>query len=151
MAIATNTYYPPVGFHFMVEFDLNGVQDQDFRFQEVSGLNVEIETETRKAGGENRFTYVLPTRSKYNNLVLKRGLLLNSALLKWLKDAVQNIEVEPITVWVTLLNEEHEPLHTYTFINAWPIKWSASDLNAEESKLVIETLELSYHYFTISE
>ncbi len=143
-------YYPPVGFHFKVEFGLDGVSDQDFRFQEVSGLNIEIETDTKVSGGENRFTQNLPKRAKYNNLILKRGLLTGSEIYKWLNDAVQTMEVEPITIWVTLLNEEHEALQTYTFVNAWPIKWSISDFNAEESKLVLETIELSFQYFTIS-
>lgn len=143
-------YYPPVGFHFKVEFGLEGVKEQDFRFQEVAGLNVEIETELKTAGGENRFTQKLPTRAKYNNLVLKRGLLVGSEIYKWLNDTVETMEVEPITVWVSLLNEQHEALQTYTFVNAWPVKWSISDFNAEDSKLVIETIELSYQYFTIS-
>jgi hypothetical protein len=34
-------YYPPVGFHFRVEF-LNIGNDNDVRFQSVSGLNVEL-------------------------------------------------------------------------------------------------------------
>jgi phage tail-like protein len=148
--MASQTYYPPVGFHFKVEFDLDGIRDQDFRFQEVGGLNVEIETEPIKSGGENRFTYALPTRAKYNNLSLKRGLFTNSRLITWCKEAVESLEVEPTTVFVTLLNEQHEALQLYTFINAYPLKWSISDFNAEENKLVIETLELSFHYFKIS-
>lgn len=56
------SYYPPACFHFKVE--LNGVDgadsDSEQRFQEVSGLSVEVETETLNEGGENRFEYKLP-------------------------------------------------------------------------------------------
>ena len=36
------SYYPPVGFHFKVEFTLAGMQETDTRFQEVSGLTAEL-------------------------------------------------------------------------------------------------------------
>ena len=48
-----------------------------------------------------------------------------------------------------LLNENHEPLKTWSVSQAWPKKWSVSDFKAEESTLVIETLELSYRYFKL--
>lgn len=149
-------YYPPVGFHFRVEFGFLSSDTNDVRFQEVSGLGAEVSTEDLAEGGENRFTHRLPTRAKYANLVLKRGLLTDSKLVNWITNAVENIEAnpdaddeKPTTVNVTLLNEEHQPLaDTYSFINAWPVKWSVSDFKAMDNSLVIETLELSYQYFT---
>jgi phage tail-like protein len=143
------TYYPPVGFLFRVDFDLAGTMVNDSRFQDVSGINVQLETTTVKEGGENRFVHTLPQRAKYPNLVLKRGLLSDSTLFEWCKDAIENLDIQPTTVWVTLMNEEQEPLQTYQFINAWPQKWSVSSFNAEESKVVIESLELVYQYFRI--
>lgn len=141
--------YPPVGFHFRVEFGLDGVEENDFRFRDVSGLSMEVEEETHNEGGENRFVQKFPVRGRYPDLVLKRGLLTDSRVQEWCKAAIQNLEIEPITVWVTLMNESHEPLQTYTFVNAWPKKWSASDLNAEASEIVVESLELAYQYFRI--
>ena len=42
--------YPPVGFHFKVEFNLPDVaqEDRETRFQEVGGLNKTIEVEELK-------------------------------------------------------------------------------------------------------
>jgi len=142
--------YPPVGFHFKVEFQgIPGLQQQDGFFQEVTGLSRELETESVKSGGENRFTFKLPTRAQYPNLVLKRGLLLDSALLNWVNDAIYNLDIKPATVLITLLNEKHEPLQTYQCVNAWPQKWSVADFNAQESRIMVETMELFYQYFTI--
>jgi phage tail-like protein len=139
--------YPPVGFFFRVDFQLGAVQSTDAMFQEVNGFNAELQTEEIKEGGENRYSQVLPVRAKYTDLVLKRGLIVNSAIVKWCKDAIENLDIQPITVVVTLLNEKNEPLLVYNFTNAWPKKWSISDFNAQESKIVVETLELSYQYF----
>jgi phage tail-like protein len=114
--MATN--YPPVGYFFRVDFQL-----------------------------ENGFSQTLPVRAKYTDLVLKRGLIVNSAVVKWCKDAIENLDIQPITIVVILLNEKQNPLLTYNFTNAWPKKWSVSDFNAQESKIVVETMELSYQYF----
>jgi phage tail-like protein len=142
-------YYPPVGFHFRVEFDLPGAGDSDMRFREVSGLSAELEEETYNEGGENRFVQKLPVRARYPDLVLKRGLLTSSVVRQWCQDAIQNLDIQPVTVWVTLLNDAHEPLQTYTVVNAWPKKWSVSDFNAESGEVVVESLELAYQRFKL--
>jgi phage tail-like protein len=140
----------PVGFHFKVSFLQEVSNDIDTRFQSVSGLNVTLETENFAEGGENRFVHSLPVRTKFDNLVLKRGIILDHDLVKWVKDAVENFEFRPLNMQVVLLNDDNEPLNVWDIVNAYPVKWSVSDFNAEESKLVIETLELKYQYFKTS-
>ena len=140
-------YYPPVGFHFRVDFlDIQTVED-DIRFQSASGLNVDLDTEAVKEGGENRFTHNLPVRSKYSDLVLKRGVLTDSGVIAWCRNAFENFTFQPTTVQVHLLNASHEPLITWTLTHTWPLKWSVSDMNAAEGSVLVETLELSYQYF----
>ena len=142
-------YYPPVGFHFSVEFTDIEMSKNDHQFQSVSGLSVDLETEEIAEGGENRFKHKIPVRTKYPNLVLKRGVLLDSKVIEWCRKALENFEISPTNITVKLLDEKHEPLQTWDVRHAYPIKWSIGDFNAEENKLVIETLELSYNYFKI--
>jgi phage tail-like protein len=143
------SYYPPVGFHFRVEFGFLSPDGNDVRFQEVTGLSAELGIEEVVEGGENRFPHRLPTRAKYSNLILKRGLLTDSQLIGWCRGAIEDFDFKPTTVNVTLLNEDHEPLsETYSFVRAWPVKWSVSDFKAQENAIVVETLELAYNYFT---
>ena len=142
-------YYPPVGFHFAVKFQLSPPNFADTRFQEVSGLSSEVGIEEIEEGGENRYTHRLPTRVKYGNLVLKRGLLTDSGLIKWCKKAIENLDFETTTVNVILLDENHIPVgDTFSFVKAYPVKWSISDFKAQENSIVVETLELAYSYFT---
>lgn len=119
------------------------------RFREVSGLSMELEEESYNEGGENRYVQKFPVRARYSDLVMKRGLLTSSAVRAWCESAIQDMDIQPATVWVTLLNDLHEPLQTYTIVNAWPKKWSISDFNAESSDLVIESLELAYQFYKI--
>ncbi len=141
-------YYPPVGFHFLVEFVGLGTEEKDHQFQSVSGLSVDLETEEIAEGGENRFKHKLPVKTKYPNLVLKRGLLIDSTLIDWCRDAMENFAFSPVNLTVKLLNEEHQPLLTWNVFHAYPVKWAVEDFNAEESKLSVETLELAYNYYT---
>ncbi len=145
-----DNYYPPYNFYFKVEFPNLKKNDNDNRFQSVSGLSVEYDTEAYKEGGENRFEHKLPLRSKYPDLVLKRGLLLDSEVTKWCKDAFENMIFSPTTVIVKLLNEKDQaPLKSWNIVNAWPKKWTLSDFNANDNAVAIETLELSYRFFTV--
>ena len=148
-------YYPPAAFSFKVEFTgVSGMNKQEEqRFQDVSGLSFEIETETFVEGGENRFEYKLPKRIKYPNLVLKRGLLTNSALIKWMGDATStffNVAVydfKPSDVLISLLNESGDPVAVWQVIQAYPVKWNVSNFNANSNTIAIETIEFAYQYF----
>ena len=136
--------YPPVGFHFKVDFE-----GADASFQEVSGLSAEITVEELSVGGENRFTYKLPTRAKYNNLILKRGYLKDSGLISWLTNAIENFSFELRDVSVSLLNEKHQVIAHWKFLNAYPVKWIISDFKAMDNGIVIETIELAYQSFSL--
>ncbi len=167
--------YPPVSFFFDVVFLGNFQNDTriqpgsvpqtvnlsqepvETRFQSVTGLNVEMQTESFKEGGETRFEHTLPVRTKYTPLLLKRGLVKDSKMVKWCMDAMLNFDIHPMDLLVRLLHvkrsdprkpaEGIEPLMTWQVINAWPKKWSVSDFNAEQNALAIESLELNYSYF----
>lgn len=141
-------YYPPVGFHFKVEILDLPPNDNDVRFTEVSGLSLEMGTEELAEGGENRFVQKYPVRAKYPELVLKRGLLVSSEVIDWIRRCIEDYQIEPKNIDVKLLNEEHQPLLTWHVIGAYPTKWSVSDLNATNNAVVTETLQLYYQYFT---
>ena len=148
-------YYPPTGFHFKVEFQgVSGMgTDTEQRFQEVSGLTFEIETETVSEGGENRFSYKFPKRMKFPNLVLKRGLLKGTALMNWFKSAINTYftvvvyDFKPADIIITLMNDAGEPTAIWSVVQAYPLKWSVSDLRAADNSIVVESIELAYQYF----
>ncbi len=147
MAIQDRPYPIPRAFHFKVEFLVPGVKANDTRFQDVSGLTAELGIEEIKSGSENRFSHRLPARARYSNLVLKRGMLTDSGLIEWFRNAVENFQFIPATVNVNLLDEQHLPLQTWSFSRAWPVKWIVSDFKSTDNAIVIETIELAYQYF----
>ena len=139
--------YPPIGFHFLVAFEMFPQTPQDGRFQEVSGLNVEMQMESIKEGGEHRFEHQLPVRAKYSDLVLKRGLFVGSGVYKWCENSFEKFEFQPVNIMISLLNEAHAPVLSWYFVHALPKRWDISAFNAEQSTVAIETLTLTYRYF----
>ncbi|HTA26592.1 MAG TPA: phage tail protein [Bacteroidia bacterium] len=139
--------YPYTGFHFLVLFELFPQLPNDFRFQEVSGLSVNVDLETYKEGGENRFVHRLPGRTQYSDLVLKRGFTLVSGVTAWCIDAVENYNYNPCNLIVSLLDSNHLPVSSWYVVNAIPIKYDISSFNAEQSQIVIESLTLRYEYY----
>lgn len=144
-----NTEYPYVGFHFLVEVE--GIGDEvDKRFQEVSGLNVSVNTEDYAEGGENHFVHKLPKGTSYDNLVLKRGVFKKSGkIANWCNRTIESLKIEPKNILVSLLNEDHQILISWNVIHAYPVKWSFSGLNAESNDLLIENIEFTYKYFNV--
>lgn len=138
---------PAPGFHFLVTFELLPQTPNDLSFQEVEGLSAEVEMETYQEGGENRFVHSLPTRTKYNDLTLRRGKFLGSGILQWCRAAIEKQEYKPTNIMISLLNEEHLPLYNWYVVNAIPKRLELSGLNAEQNGLAIETMVLSYQYF----
>ena len=95
---------PPVAFYFNVTFE--GLIETSF--QEVSGLQLEMETETIKEGGENSFSYQVPTRRKHGNLVLKRSLMpLPHVLETYVVKVLENngsAQIVPVNLTISLLD-----------------------------------------------
>jgi phage tail-like protein len=82
-------------------------------------------------------------------LVLKRGLLINSALIGWVRECIEDYNIQPRNIVIKLLNEEHQPLLTWHVVNAFPTKWAVSDLNAANNAVAVESMQLFYQYFTM--
>ena len=143
-------FYPPVGFHLKVEVLGNDRADHDVRFTDVSGLGLELTTTEVAEGGQNRFLQKYPGRSKYQDLVLKRGMFPDSNIVVWIKKCVEDFDIEPKNIVIYLLNEKHQPLVTWNVVNAYPTKWSISDLSATNNKVVVESIQFTYQYFSVS-
>ena len=132
---------PSPSFRFHVE--IKGVQVA--RFSECSGLEFEQETFDYKEGGLNSRIHRLPGRFKFTNLTLKKGIATDgSKLWDWVWKTVQG-PVVPHTVTITLYDLSGEkPVRVWEFQGAYPVKWSATALNAEQNAIAIESLVLAY-------
>ena len=139
--------YPLPAFHFVVRFERAG-SGVDASFQEVGGIAPEMETETYREGGENRYVHQLPKGTKSGRLTLKRGIASDeSKLVKWCKDVLEwglSKRIEPQALQVVLLDAEGLPVRSWAFDDAWPVKWSVDGFKSTKNEVALESIELVY-------
>jgi phage tail-like protein len=130
---------PLRGFRFLLEIE--GTTSGGF--SRVKGLSREVKHESYREGGVNEYEHKLFTQVTYPVLVLERGLALND-LWQWALDAADG-NIRRRTIRLRLQDEANEKQWAWQIENAIPVKWSLSDLDANSSQVVMETLELAHH------
>ncbi|MBY6263638.1 phage tail protein [Azospirillum sp. 412522] len=149
----SGSLYPAPGFSFSVTVSGTGASAQqgsraDASFQEVSGLDPRIETETVAEGGENRYVHQLPGATRTGNLVLRRGYITAASFLsEWAAQTVGSTLAAPIltqTLIVQLLGQDHQPLVAWNFARAWPVRWATGPFDSMRNEVLTEVLEFSY-------
>jgi phage tail-like protein len=130
---------PLRGFRFLLEIE--GITSGGFT--RVKGISREVKYESYREGGVNEYEHKLLSQVSYPVVVLERGLALDD-LWKWALAAADG-EVTRKTLRIRLRNEGNEAAWAWQIENALPVKWSASDLDAQSSQLVMESIELAHH------
>lgn len=132
--------WPLPKFHFMVD-----VAGNEIAFQEVSGLDMEVEPLEYRAGNSKEFSKVkMPGMKKFSNITLKKGMFKgDKAFFDWFKEINMNI-IERKAMTIKLLDEAQAPVITWKVKNAFPIKLSGTDLKSEGNEIAIETLEVAH-------
>lgn len=134
------------GYNFFVE--VAGMDGIKARFSEVNGLKGEIEEFEIKEGGLNYRTHVLPGRTKWGPVTLKKGLTDDDKLESWWKDTVQNSTGFRKTVKISLLNRDMSVQKSWNIRNAWIKSWEGASFNANGSDMAIETFVLNHEGVT---
>lgn len=134
-----NRLDPLRGFRFLLEIE--GITSGGFT--RVKGISREVKTESYREGGVVEYEHKLITQVSYPAVVLERGLALDD-LWKWAQ-ATADGEVKRRTVWIRLQDEANVPMWAWQIEAALPVKWTASDLDASTSPVVMESLELAHH------
>jgi phage tail-like protein len=127
------------GFRFLLEID--GITSG--AFVRVKGLSREVKHESYREGGVNDYEHKLITQVSYPAVVLERGLALDD-LWQWAL-ATADGEVRRRTIRVRLQDEAGDQRWAWQIEHALPVRWSASDLDAQASQVVMESLELAHH------
>jgi len=130
---------PLRGFRFLLEID----EITSAGFTKVKGISREVKFESYREGGVVEYEHKLLTQVSYPVLVLERGLALDD-LWKWALAAADG-DVQRKTIRIRLQNEANEKMWAWQIEHAIPVKWTASDLDAHSSQVVVESLELAHH------
>ena len=133
-------------FRFMVTVD--GINYA--AFTEFTLPSLQMETEDIKEGGQNSFSHKLPVRVTVGSATLRQGVSNNFDLLNWYMDMMRgDIQAATRQITVVMFNTAHEPLMTWTFRNAYPVKWGGPAFKTDSNSVAIEELEFVHHGFEI--
>src|SRR4051795_335683 len=110
-------------------------------FTTVSGFSSQVDVLEYPEGGRNDFVHRLPTRTKQGNITLKRGVTGEKALMQWFTKTV--VQVQPENLSIALFDSEGKRVQTWSFANAYPVKWTGTDLNAAGTEFLTESLEIA--------
>ena len=136
---------PYGGYNF--EVVINGISDDGTAvkgsFAEASGLEVSIQPIEYRNGAEEITTRKIPGLMKFPNIVLKRGILGDVALWNWIQQAMDG-KVVRTEGSVVLLDENKQEVMRWNFKRGWPCKWTGPGLNAKNSEIGMESLEICH-------
>ena len=130
---------PVLGFRFNITMDNQPVGG----FSECSGLQLETEIQDYAEGGLNTHLHKFPGRTKQSNITLKRGIV-DRSLWDWYYDLTQGvIRLRTGSIFILDPTGSKEVMQ-WNFDRAFPAKWVGPDLNASQSNVAVETLELCH-------
>jgi phage tail-like protein len=113
-------------------------------FSECTGLDATLEILEYKEGGVNDYVHKFPTRASHGNVTLKRGIqMLDDDLWTWHQSFVQGAGTRRDGL-IVLLDESRAPAKVWKFKRGIPMKWVGPALNATQSNVAIESLEIAH-------
>ena len=119
-------------------------------FMEVSGLDIEQDVIEYRDGASPVYSArKMAGIKKFSNITLKRGITKgDNEFYEWMSK-VQPNDIERRDLVISLLDHEHNPVVSWKVEGAWPVRLEGPVLNASESEVAIETLELAHEGLTI--
>lgn len=127
------------GFNFRVEIDGLPVA----AFMEVSGLTADRDAVDYREGTDPNIVRKLPGLSKVTALVFKRGYIQDKSLWDWYQ-RIMDGNTDRRNGSVILMNEAHQDVLAWSFVNAWPGKIEGPSLSATDNKVAVESMELQH-------
>jgi phage tail-like protein len=137
------------GAHYF-KLDLGGNQTDGY-FKELDGIGSENEVMVHTTADEQGKPLVqkYPGQLKWNNITLKRGVDAKNALWNWRKQVIDgNITEARKECKIEVINWKGETVVTYSFVGAWPCRYSAPGLSAASNEVMVEEIEIAHEGMT---
>ena len=111
-------------------------------FRECNGLSMEFEVFEWAEGGNNEFIHHLPGRMRYPYLQFSAGMTDAAALQEWFWKTREEAELKEITV--ELATQDGRTKRSWTFADAFPVRWSGPGITADSHAMAIEALDIAH-------
>ena len=115
----------------------------DAGFNECSGLDMTLDVEEYMEGGVNDRVHKFPSRMQWAKLSLKKGVMVDKALWKWLYGFAEGKVVRKDGL-ISLLDAEGAPHTVWIFRRGLPVRYAGPSLNAQQNQIAVETIEIDH-------
>jgi phage tail-like protein len=112
-------------------------------FTECTGLEMALDVEEYKEGGNNGAILKFPTRVKWTDITLKKGMGTSTELWDWHYGFVEG-EGKRRDGIIMLQNDLHEPNNIWYFKRGLPIKYTGPTMNASQNGVAIESIVIAH-------
>lgn len=112
-------------------------------FAECSGLELTMQPEEYKEGGNNGAVLKFASRVTWANLTLKRGITDSAELWDWHFSYIEGRGRRRDGV-IVLLNAARAPVQAWYFRRGLPVKYSGPSLNGSQNSVAIEAIEIAH-------
>jgi phage tail-like protein len=113
-------------------------------FSECTGLEMSMQPDEFKEGGNNGFVHKFPTRVTWSNIVLKKGIGASNALWDWQYGFAIGQGRRLDGVIMLLTDFQQTPNNIWQFRRGLPVKYSGPAMNATQSTVAIESIEIAH-------
>jgi phage tail-like protein len=112
-------------------------------FSECSGLEMTLQPEEYKEGGNNGGVLKFTGRTTWANVTLKRGITASTELWDWHFSFVEGHGRRRDGV-IVLLDAARTPVQAWYFRRGLPVKYTGASLNATQNSVAIEAIEIAH-------
>jgi len=112
-------------------------------FSECTGLELTLQPEEYKEGGNNGAVLKFASRAGWTNITLKRGITAGTELWDWHFSFVEGAGKRRDGI-IVLLDHTRSPLQAWYFRRGLPVKYTGPSLNATQNSVAIESIEIAH-------
>lgn len=165
LGTGSGSFYPLTKMNFVVTVDSTDGSTAKAAFSEITGVEATVDViEFRQGNSESLSPVKVPGLVKHGNVTMKFGYTHGNSFKKWVDNCIssQRKGMERATVTIELIDTTTDPSPTtlrtsttgpnlWVLKNAWVTKYTAPDLNAMQSEIAIESVEIAYETLDIPE
>lgn len=112
-------------------------------FSECSGLEMALDVEEYKEGGNNGAILKFPTRVKWTDITLKRGVATSTDLWDWHYGFVEGRGKRRDGI-IILQTDLRVPNNIWYFRRGLPVKYTGPTLNAAQNAVAVESIVIAH-------
>jgi len=115
-------------------------------FTDVSGLSIEVNVVEINDSKKDTATRKTPGVAKYGEITLKRKLTADKTFWEWAKSIRDGSKEFRKNGSIVIFDIAAAEVGRWSFTNAWPSKWSASDLDVGSDDPMEEEVTLAVEF-----